>query len=359
MRNRLKHFRVAAGMTQAKVAKTVDVTQPTYQRWEAGDVDIPKDKLARLAKILKATSEALLGRHPPLEAGFYHGPDDLLYYGEIAIHFRSGSKPLLLAISETTYSDLYRDLQGDAKFVSVKDLGNRTVAIRRDAISDVYFSSEAYDDFGPEHKTYEAATPLQLPDPRDWEIIECLALQDHDGLGDFAKEDVERVSKAVMITDQQYKELVDAGHIKPEELEAEKAKNEMLTAEIFELATGITYQLTAGPLRRVDYTDCDEELYDAYENLIDEYREDDDVICVPAEGYHRSFFINPNALDYISIPTHILERGRDEISHEMIEAFPDDDDKPAKPTKKRGGSKVVAKEAAVKETIANEEKIDG
>jgi transcriptional regulator with XRE-family HTH domain len=355
VKNRLKHFRVAAGLTQAKVARAVNVTQPSYQRWEAGDVDIPKDKLAKLAKVLQATPEALLGRHPPVEAGFYRGPDHLRYYGEVAIHFRSGSKPLLLAISETTYSDLHRDLQGDAKFVSVKDLGNRTVAIRRDAISDVYFSSEAYDDFGPEHETYEEATPLHLPDPRDWEIIEALAMDDYEGLDDFAPEDVERVSKAVMITDEQYTKLVADGHIKPEELEVEKAKNNLLTLRIFELAKGVSYQLTAGPLRRVNYTDCDEQLYDAYENLIDEHDEST-VICVPAEGYHRTFFINPNALDYISIPSHVLERGSDEISNELIESLPDDDDKPIKPPRrKRVNLKVVAKG----ETAANEKKING
>jgi transcriptional regulator with XRE-family HTH domain len=353
MANRLKHFRVAADMTQAKLATAVKVTQPTYQRWEAGDVDIPADKLAKLAKILKATPEALLGRHAPIRAAFYDdsAPEHLQYYGEVAIHFRSGSKPLLLSISEAAHSDLYKDIQGDTKFLSVKDLGNRTVVIRRDAISDLYFSSDAYDWFGPEHDTYDLATPLQLPDPRDWEIIEALSLDDDEALGDFAPEDVKRVSECVMITEAQYKELVADGRIKPEELEAEKTKNEATRAAIFELARGVSYQLTAGPFRRVSDWDCDYgQLYDAYENLIDEYN-DDSTIRLPVQGYHRTIFINPNALDYLSLPTHILERGDLEITSEAIDSLPDDDEKPTK--RKRGSLKVVKEKSG-----ASDEKID-
>ena len=120
------------------------------------------------------------------------------------------------------------------------------------------------------------------------------------------------------------------------------------------MANGVSYQLTAGPLRRVNYTDCDEQLYYAYENLIDEHDEST-VICVPAEGYHRTLFVNPNALDYISIPSHVLERGSDEISNELIESLPDDDDKPIKqPRRKRVNLTVVAKA----ETAANEKKIN-
>lgn len=355
MKNRLKHFRVASGMTQARVAQTVNVTQPTYQRWEAGDVDIPKEKLGKLARVLKATPEALLGRHPPVKAGFYSGPDHLRYYGEVAIHFRSGSKPLLLSISEAVHADLYRDIQGDTKFLSVKDLGNRTVVIRRDAISDLYFSSEAYDWYGPEHDTYDLATPLQLPDPRDWEIIEALSYDDDEALDDFSPEDVKRVSECVMITNEQYKKLVADGHIRPEELEAEKAKNDVTTAKIFELARGIFYQLTAGPFRRVSYMDCDDVIYHTYTDLLDEVDEMIGVIRVPAEGYHRTLFINPNALDYISIPTHILERGEDEYSNELIESLPDDDDKPTKPTKRK---RMNLKVAAKGETTPNEKRIN-
>jgi transcriptional regulator with XRE-family HTH domain len=328
--NRLKHFRVAAGMTQAKVAEAVGITQPTYQRWEVGSIDIPEAKLAKLSKVLKTTNEALLGRHPPVMAAFYDdsAPEDLQYYGEVAIHFRSGNESLLLSISEEARSHLYRNLQLNSTFVTVKDLGNRTVAIRRNAVSDLYLSSEAYDDYGPEHGEpgYKEGTPVQFPDPRDWEIIECLAC-DSEGIEDFAEEDVERVEKAVMITDQQYTELVADGCIKPEELETEKAKNAAVTDKIFEMATSVVYQLSTGKRRRVNVTDCN--LDEAFGDLVDDDGEtfdEDSSILLQSEGYHRSVFINPDAVDYISIPTHLLERNSDETSAEMLDEFDGDDD---------------------------------
>src|ERR1700722_1167372 len=110
MKTKLKQFRVRAGLTQAKLAKKVGVTQPNYQRWEAGAAPFPKEKLKKLPKALGASPEALLGRHPPKEARFYDDSagDDLNYYGEVAIHFSGGGLPLLLSISEKKFSDLQR-----------------------------------------------------------------------------------------------------------------------------------------------------------------------------------------------------------------------------------------------------------
>src|SRR5687768_10317318 len=115
MRIKLKQFRVAAGLTQAKVAAAVGVTQPNYQRWEAGSAPIPEAKLHKLAKVLKTDPQTLLGRHAPIEAGFYDDSvgEDLDYYGEVAIHFLGGGAPLLLSISEGAFTRLHRDLQGD------------------------------------------------------------------------------------------------------------------------------------------------------------------------------------------------------------------------------------------------------
>ena len=48
------------------------------------------------------------------------------------------------------------------------------MAIRTKAIADLYFSSEAYDTYGPEHDTYTDHASLQMPDSRDWEIVAAL-----------------------------------------------------------------------------------------------------------------------------------------------------------------------------------------
>jgi|SRR6516162_8538410 len=72
------------------------------------------------------------------------------------------------------------------------------MAIRTKAIADLYFSSEAYDTYGPEHDTYADHVEVQIPDTRDWEIVEAL---EHDiGLEDFDRADVQRVQQMIMIT---------------------------------------------------------------------------------------------------------------------------------------------------------------
>ena len=317
----LQLIRVAAGITQATVASTVGVSQPNYQRWESGSAPIPDDKLRKLAQALKTTPEALLGRHPPIEAGFYDDSvgEDLNYYGEVSVHFCGGGPPLLLSISDGAFRRLHRDLQRDTPFVTVESLANQTVVMRTKAIADLYFSSEAYDDYGPEHDTYANHASIQMPDERDWEIVE--ALQDGYGLDDFDPADVQRVSERILITEEQYDKLVAEGLIKPEDLESEREKNQRETNSIFELATQTTYQLSTGQRRSV----CvgSEDLFNALYELtdFDGGEPADDMIRIPAEGWHRTIFINKSALDYVVIPTHRYNESRTEANAEDLDAL--------------------------------------
>lgn len=297
---------------------------------------MPEAKLKRLAEVLKTTPEAILGKHPPIEATFYDdsAPENLQYYGEVAVHFRSGGKPLLLSISEEAFQRLHRDMQGQNKFVTVGSLANQTVAIRTKAISDLYFSSEAYDDFGPEHGTdkYDDHVSLQLPDNRDWEIVECISSDL--GYEDFDEADVQRVQGRIMITDAQYKELVADGRIKAEDLEEERKNNTDDTDRIFELANNIIYQLSTGERRSVFIEGSDEDVFGAFYPLIDfgDMHEDDEMILFSNAGYHRTIFINPLALEFVSLPTHKFEAGSLEIEAETLDALGDDDDDPTPTT---------------------------
>lgn len=91
-------------------------------------------------------------------------------------------------------------MQHNLAVVTVQSLANQTVIIRTQAISDLYFSSEACDDYGPEHDKYVEHIQIQMPDPRDWEIVEALSC-DGFGLDDFADDDVQRVSQQIMIVE--------------------------------------------------------------------------------------------------------------------------------------------------------------
>jgi transcriptional regulator with XRE-family HTH domain len=322
MKTKLKQFRVSAGMTQAKVAELVGVTQPNYQRWEAGSAPIPEAKLKKLSKVLKTSPDAIFGRHPPINASLYDDSvsDDLSYYGEVSVHFYSGGKPLLLSISEAAFARLHRDLQRNVAFVTVESLANQTVSVRTSAVADLYFSSEAYDDYGPEHNTYANHVDVQIPDARDWEIIEVLA-REGDGLEDFEPADVQRVTAQIMITDEQYEKLVATGAIKAEELENERAKNQAETDAILEMSYKTTYQLSTGQRRSV-FVDNAENLFNAFYELtdFDGGEPADDMIRLEAEGRHRIIFINKSALDYVAIPTHHYNEGRIDVDAVDLDA---------------------------------------
>lgn len=313
--NRLKQFRVMKGETQTETALAVGVTQPTYQRWETGKTDLPKIHLTKLAKHFEATELELLGRHPPRVAAFHDrkAPLDLQYYGECAVHFVGLGEPLVLSISEEAHNQAYRELQSEKRFIVIKDLGNRTVAIRRKAISELYFSSEAYDDYGPDHDDYKLATPIQMPDTRDWAVVEALrdgSVACDDYTSDYSKDDVERVRRRIMISDDRFDSLVAEGVIKPEDLATEKAERAADTEEIMALAHTVTVQFSTGKRREIGYVDCN--LFECIEPLIDIHfpysgNAEPSMIMLPYEGYHRTAFFNPDALDYISFPTHKIE----------------------------------------------------
>lgn len=333
MKNRLKHFRVVAGMTQTRVADAVDVSQPTYQRWEIGYAHIPEAKLSKLANCLRTTSEALLGRHPPLYAVVNDrcAPEHLQYYGKMVVHFHSNDRPLSLSISEGARDELYDDLSYSSKFITVNDLGNRTVVIRKSAISDINVSRDAYETFNPDHKVKSS---LHIwPDPRDWEIVECLA-RDNYGIEDFAEEDVKRVKSVLTITDQEFEEMVADGAIKPDELEAVKDRFQAAVSETYRRSTDVFYQMSNGIRQSIDIQDFD--LFEAFRGLI-EAPEDPDPEMILLGDYGRSVYINPNALDHISIPSHRLEKNLDDA----LASFLDDLDASERAERLRGSQKVV------------------
>jgi transcriptional regulator with XRE-family HTH domain len=172
----LKKVRLANMMTQTAVAEAMGVSQPNYQRWESGAASIPKDKQAKLAKILNSTVDEILGNPRPFDNSGIHNEisDENTYFGEIAFHFRSG-KGLLFPITEAERSRLHYRLNSKGDFIVVESLDNRIAFIRRASIQDVYLSSEAFDTFGPEK--YKDWLGLDRIEDEEWlviENIECL-----------------------------------------------------------------------------------------------------------------------------------------------------------------------------------------
>src|SRR5258708_36967624 len=142
MTNRLKYYRVQNAKTQTEAARAAGVTQPAYQRCETGKVAIPQSNLAKLAKHFKTTEAELLGTHPPIEAAFYddNAPEHLQYYGEIAVHFKSGTEPWALSISEASRSNADLHSHNNPQLFMFKDKGNASAAIRREPVYSLYVS---------------------------------------------------------------------------------------------------------------------------------------------------------------------------------------------------------------------------
>ncbi|SDO86429.1 hypothetical protein, partial [Aureimonas jatrophae] len=211
------------------------------------------------------------------------------------------------------FDRLHRDLQGNTAFVTVRSLTNETVAIRSKAIADVYFSSEAYDDYGPERERYGRFTSEQIADPRDWRIIAALALNGGD-FEDFAAEDVERVRGWVTVSDAQLEALVADARLEPSQLETERAKAQDREDRLFALATETVWQFSTGVQRREVVVE-EEALYEAFYPLTDFDGDilDGELLRLACEGRHRIIFINPVAIDYVSIPTQSFEDGQSSV----------------------------------------------
>ena len=59
---RIKAERAMIGFSQEALAKKMNVSTPTVQRWEYGTVDIPTSVLCKLANFFGCTTDWLLGR---------------------------------------------------------------------------------------------------------------------------------------------------------------------------------------------------------------------------------------------------------------------------------------------------------
>jgi len=300
VRGKLKQFRLNAGMTQTQAAQKAGVSQPNYQRWESGSAPIPDDKLKKLAKAFKTSPEAILGGPPLLETALHDesGDEGRKHYGKVSIHFSGGGKRLVLSISEGEFRRLYHQLQQHAAFVTVASLANQTVAIRTRAIADLKFAAAAGDPRGP-----------GITDACDWEIVEALAGGDVD---EFDPADVDRVTDRIMVTDEQYREMVAEGRIKPDDVESLRAQDHKKTARIFELATKTMYQLSCGRRRQM-YIHGLSTVFGAFCEVTDFGGGDpQNMIELPVDGPYRTIFINKDALDYVMIPTHQYLRGKDD-----------------------------------------------
>jgi transcriptional regulator with XRE-family HTH domain len=315
----LKRARLLAYMTQTSVAVELGVSQSTYHRWEAGSLQIPEKKVVQIAKLFGTSKAAILGapRAFDLFGVDKSVGDDRTYYGEVAIHFKSDGVPLLLPITEAAHQSLYSSLQQDEPFIKVESLDNRMVFVRRDAISDIYFSSEDYDDYGPETDRYDEVVGI-FPDDDLWRVAEVL-----DFLSDVEDEfDTEVLADAkakLILTDAELDGLVADGHVKSEDRQKVRTESAKRTERFLGLACNVSWQM--GNCRREARAPDAIQLYEQFGWLDEDQDAHARPIFLVTDGYHRTIIINPSALDYISIPAHKFREGEmEEVEVELNDA---------------------------------------
>ncbi len=300
----LHKCRLKAGMTQAQVADAMGVNLPNYQGWESVAANVPKGKVNQLAKVLQATKEEILGLPKRFDLmGIDESiGDENKYYGEVAFHFGNNDGSLLLPISNAECERLHGLLQGDVFYITVESLDNRLLFIRRSALKDVFFSSEAYDDFGPE--SYKDQLGI-FPDDEFWDVIENMeCLESYSGEQSPSKFEAE-VLNQIRLTEKQLDELIKSGDIAEENREKVRYEVRENTEKLLERARNIVWQFSSGQVRSV-YCLEDDLINEVFTSL---ERTGDKTIYLPVEGYHRSIYINAEAIDFISVPTHKYHAG--------------------------------------------------
>lgn len=342
----LKQRRQELELTQVAVAKSIGVSQPTYQNYEAGTLVIPEAKLKRLAKVLRLTKEEILGK-PKVVKETPTGPEketptgrELIdaYWGEAVIHFRHGTA-LVLSISYEEYKRLFAALQDDTKFFNIVTLSNRIVAVRRAAVTDVYLADEASDTYGPEQGTYEiASTGLWSRDPRYWQIVDDLvsdAKYREDIEEEYSKDTVTEIARGIgldMPDDIDW--LIREGQVDASERESALLEAAETLERVRHLACDVTWRLSMGKVRHEPAWACDLTGFWWIEDGDLELQ--GPMIIVDLQDNAQTAFINPDELDYLSIPEH---RYRAAIEEEMakmrpLSGQPVGEDEPTIPTKR-------------------------
>jgi transcriptional regulator with XRE-family HTH domain len=316
----LKHRRQELNMTQVEVAMAAGVSQPTYYNYEAGTIAIPPGNLKRLAKALKLSKEEILGSPkvvvlpPPVKprAPAKHcderGEDDSHpdnYGGNVAIHFEKG-EPIVLAISEDEHCRLYSVVQEDQDFFSVYSMSNQIVGVRRAAVTDLSFAEEAGGTFGLEHDYYkenDLVTGVWPGTDQTWHIIEVLTSMD-DGyeipaiVDRYGRARIDRIAEKFGIDilenvrEPVAGKKVEAGH---------HQYTEKAIAKATALACNVKWQLSNGKVRQVSMLYREQLVRFGW--MTESAASEDTLFDVDD---NMSCWINPDTVDYISIPAHIF-----------------------------------------------------
>lgn len=312
--NPIKRARLKASCTQAEAAKVAKVSQSTYHRWENESLSPSAEKLALLAKHFGTTVSALKGEAASFDRiGFMGLAEDQTHFGEVAAHFKGSGEPLLLSITIAECKRALKQMQSESAFLTIMSMDNQSVFIRREAIADIYFSSEALQVEGPEGDRYQATLGKDYPQ-EFWEKVDTYIQT-----GGFAHvPEADKAFRALLEpSDADYAEAVREGRLKAEDRDFMLACDHAHSARLCGLATKMYWQM--GAMRREALLDEESDVLSLF-MLLDGAPLVEVMgtpVCVAVEQQHQIIYINPTALDYISIPTHKYEAQNLQMLDEM------------------------------------------
>ncbi|WP_159917325.1 helix-turn-helix transcriptional regulator [Pantoea sp. 18069] len=307
----LRRARKAHKLTQVQLAEQVGVNQATLARWETGKATIPDEKASLLSAMLGVPISTAESRSAPVapkspQQEERETKDDHHHFGEVAVHFKSGGRPLMVSIDEAARSRIYAQFaERSMSTLAFETLDNRTVYVRKSAISDLHFSGEAVGAFGPEHAHYGeavrgiASTDVHgFADPEgddDGDPVDALAGQPLCFPREFWR----------ALSNQPFDDDTPAD-IRAA-VESALGSDDARTYEL--LATHMFWQVENAKRRGMPCSD-DADLSDGVFVLELGSVDDNEMLhlwCGNAGGYHHSVMINFNSLEYLTMPTHMLE----------------------------------------------------
>lgn len=308
----LRRARKALKLTQVQLAEQVGVNQATLARWETGKAAIPDEKASLLSTVLGILISAadprcaLIAPKLPDHNDEHKANDGHDYFGEVAVHFKSGGRPLMVSVNEVARSRIYAQFdERSMSTLAFETLDNRTVYLRKSAISDLHFSSDAVGAFGPEHSRYGVA------------VRGIASTDDHrftDPKADDGCDPVDALAGRTLCLPSEFWRAVsycDLEHNMPADIrnQVKRALNSEDSCTYKLLATHMFWQVENAPRRGMPCSDG-ADLSDVLSILEQGSVEDSEMLhlcCGSAGGYHHSVMVNFSALEYLTVPTHMLE----------------------------------------------------
>ncbi len=220
--------------------------------------------------------------------------DDSIYYGELAFHFNSGA-PLLIPVAAADGIQAVVEYMESDPFVVVQSRDNRIVAIRSEAVVDLYLVRKTFDTRGPEPDRYQPIGPIDL-DHEFWSVMQLV----FSGVPDACRDHftIEQVARAENTLEKLRDEHPDT---RWDEVVRARARH-----VVWQHSNGLLR--SEAPMPRTGHDDVE-----AYEDIVawfamsaGERQAIGPKLMWTTNAGERGIVVNLASIDYLSAPFHLM-----------------------------------------------------